>query len=929
MPKGSVRVIRCLPNAQSRRRVLLDAGMGAFSAITCLSDGLGRPLSEAAAETGAGEFVSLSELAGRALDASGIPRGNALASERESLAALAAVCRNLPEDSPFKGSSAFAGFHRRLDRTLVELRLWKISVEQLLELAKGVPPHLSAKLGSLAWLMESQEGALEHLGKTFVENRIAKGLTSFFEPSASIGPVLIFAGSDDAPLYADWMKWLALQGVAVTVVVDHQASSAQLFEGARRLESLFAGHPKSVNEGNPLCRNLFAPQPSMGADFEVEIFSAADPLAEVEWALRRVNAALAAGTSASSIGLFGRDLSAYGPMIEAAADRFGVPVRLSKRIHLSQSALCRLLRDATRQTLKLGADSQRGLETTSYWPSDSISVRSELAAWAERAPTAAGLSEWVGWWRGCLDFEWVRQARQTPSMTQTRDDLAAAALEEALLVHAMLEGQGLTSQLDAQRFLSLLNAAVDQEECALPAQGQGVLATSRPDELGSLDSLLVLGMLEGGFPRRRSEDPILSDFDRQAINALRPGKPELPDSHRDARGERDVLVRVCAAPSRRIAFSYPLTDDDRDNVPAFYLEEITRAMAGLVERGDHPRAQLTPPIENCAIQADRELCTALDSRSRPGPPAELFSDLAKAAVAPLLEDPLSPSELRDALHCGFKSAFRRGLKLDPKRMGLTWTILLALPQRVGLPAIAGPEEAKERLKHALEAQVLEHAHELSEGDLKLLRIWGSRLIKEWVGREFEARELWQKDPGSVRPHAAFGEEGLRGELPLPGRSLRLRGAATAQATMGPYAVVEILNARRSIAEAKSAEDLSDADAMELGVYLMALWGQRAAVAAEVESLSGDRTLFVLPRRLEQELAGKAASGMRVVDLGEPRSFLGRVKDNLSLALERIDAGAVAPSPGDHCSRCDFAELCRSAQGSGEEEGVTFASDVEA
>lgn len=797
-----------------------------------------------------------------------------------------------------------------------------------MELAKGVPPHLAAKLASLAWLMESQEGALEKLGKTFVENRLANCLTSVFEPSSSIGPILVFAGADDAPLYADWMTWLALQGVAVTVVLDCQASSAHLFEGARRLEKVFPGHPKSVNEGNPLCRNLFASQPSMGADFEVEIFSAADPLAEVEWALRRVHAALAAGTPASSIGLFGRDLSAYGPMIEAAADRFGVPVRLSKRIHLSQSALCRLLKDATRQTLKLGADSER-LDSTSYWPSDSTGVRSELAAWADRAPTAAGLSEWVGWWRGSLDFEWVRQARQTPSKTQTRDDLAASALEEALLLKTMLGSQEQPADLDSRRFVSLLAAAIDQEECALPAQGQGVLATSRPDELGSLDSLLVLGMLEGGFPRRRSEDPILSDFDRQAINALRPGKPELPDSHRDARGERDVLVKVCAAPSRRIAFSYPLTDDDRDNVPAFYLEEITRAMGGLVERGDHPRAQLTPPIENCALQADRELCTALDSRSRPGPPAELFSDLAKAAVAPLPDEPLSPSDLRDALLCGFKSAFRRGLKLDPKRIGLTWTILLALPQRVGLPAIADPSEAQERLKHALEAQVLEHAHELSEGDLRLLRIWGNRLIREWVGREFEARELWKKDPGSVRPHAAFGEEGLRGELPLPGRSLRLRGAATAQATMGPYAMVEILNARRSIAEAKSADDLSDADAMELGVYLMALWGQRAAVAAEVESLSGDRTLFVLPRRLEQELAGKAASGMRVVDLGEPRSFLGRVKTNLSQALERIDAGTVAPTPGDHCSRCDFAELCRSAQGSGEEEGVTFASDVEA
>ena len=54
---------------------------------------------------------------------------------------------------------------------------------------------------------------------------------------------------------------------------------------------------------------------------------------------------------------------------------------------------------------------------------------------------------------------------------------------------------------------------------------------------------MLQGMLEGVFPRRRSEDPILTDLERAEISLYLETRP-LPDSHREARRERDQFYRL-------------------------------------------------------------------------------------------------------------------------------------------------------------------------------------------------------------------------------------------------------------------------------------------------------------------------------------------------------------------------------------------------
>lgn len=192
------------------------------------------------------------------------------------------------------------------------------------------------------------------------------------------------------------------------------------------------------------------------------------------------------------------------------------------------------------------------------------------------------------------------------------------------------------------------------------------------------------------------------------------------------------------------------------------------------------------------------------------------------------------------------------------------------------------------------------------------------MIDSWIEAEFTARQVWPKDPGTIRPHAAFGGPGLASELPMKGGAVNLRGAITAVSRMGPYAVGHLHGARRGLVAANSADALTDADLLEIGLHLWSLSAESAYTALEVQALEGDRVLYVLPRDPEYDLTARVEKGLRVVDLGERAEFFPRVKALLGQALETVRQGAALATPGDHCAYCDFGEVCRVSVSFGEE-----------
>jgi hypothetical protein len=469
--------------------------------------------------------------------------------------------------------------------------------------------------------------------------------------------------------------------------------------------------------------------------------------------------------------------------------------------------------------------------------------------------------------------------------------------------------------------VSLAEFVAELEEIArslsatLGEKTDGFATASRSESVGEPAHLFVLGMLEGVFPRRRTEDPVLSDFERDQIAALRLGEPFLPDSHQRARAERDEFVALCASAKESVTFSYPLAGEDRDNVPAFYLQEAKRARGTGWMEAARSRKDLAPP--GSALAADRRLADALSAPKERPSPSRLESGQSLAALAPSVEFRVSPNELHDAALCPFRYVFGRRLELRGEDAREPLSRLRRLPQAAELTATESREQALAQLRAMLEVEVEALRSEIPPGELKLLRAAGERQIRDWVEREFLAREVWPKDSGSVKPHAAFDQPGLAGELPLKGKTVKLKGAVTSVCSMGNYSVAQLANARSSLVET-NAEKLSDADKLELGVILWALSGTKPGTAVEVGSMGGRRTLFVLPRFQEQPLDSRQGEGLRVVAFDDKRAFFTEVKELLSSAIERIDRVDVEAVPGDQCTFCDLGELCRNSKDFGED-----------
>lgn len=108
------------------------------------------------------------------------------------------------------------------------------------------------------------------------------------------------------------------------------------------------------------------------------------------------------------------------------------------------------------------------------------------------------------------------------------------------------------------------------------AFGNGVLLAPVSVARGiDADIVLVLGMVEGAFPRTPREDPLLPDSERAAAPALRAG------ADRRIRRDREDFLAACAVAPRRI-FCFPASGlrDQRANLPSRWLLAVCSDLAG-------------------------------------------------------------------------------------------------------------------------------------------------------------------------------------------------------------------------------------------------------------------------------------------------------------------------------------------------------------
>jgi RecB family exonuclease len=92
--------------------------------------------------------------------------------------------------------------------------------------------------------------------------------------------------------------------------------------------------------------------------------------------------------------------------------------------------------------------------------------------------------------------------------------------------------------------------------------------------------VFVPGMVEKAFPVRPSEDPVLLDGERSALNTL--GLGELPLKKERAAEERLLLTLACGGAQERLVFSYPRLDPatGRARMPSIFMLRAAETVTG-------------------------------------------------------------------------------------------------------------------------------------------------------------------------------------------------------------------------------------------------------------------------------------------------------------------------------------------------------------
>ncbi|HEY0867075.1 MAG TPA: PD-(D/E)XK nuclease family protein [Fimbriimonas sp.] len=956
MAHGRLCVLRAIPGSTSLSPLVRRFCQPGQGIVTAFSDAVLPSCKDEVDLDSLVEVLSFGEVVRRLLELGG-EEALRIAPNGHHLAAIAEACLQLPEESPFRRAARFPGFHQALLKTLKELNEWGLFSEEMEALAEQREDRLGDKLRSLALIDRESRTLLNRLGLETHARQMQMCLETTPERDGSYDRLLAIVGSEESPLKLRWLRWAAEQGMDLTVVLDRHATDGKVFAGAERAAKLLGVEPQEVGESNRLMQNLFAEKEHEGPSIEVTIASAADPLAECEWAIRRVAEAGPEGRAS----IYARNLEAYAPLIEASAKRFKVPIRLSRRAPLSTNSLARLTLTALEfvassdvrtigpliQSSYLGLTGEQQAAVASalrechrtrdlQWLTLRTWVEQHeglfgwmlrLLEWRhENAGVARRLSEWTPRLRELIDdvLPVLNSAEVASDYSQERDRRARNQILRLLAGEASIANATERESIPLAEFVRTCRRLWETSDVSVPADDVGACVTGNPDCLEDADTVVVLGMLEGVFPRRRTEDPVLADMERKAISSLRPGEPELRTSRQVAEEERDAFYRVCARAKRKLVLSYPLADDTRDNVPAFYLELVRHAQ-GSVETANHPRSHVAPPIEACHTQADRDLRTALDGRREPPLPIEVSAEATLSRLRSE-EKPVAPNELRDAHTCSFMYLSRHRLKLRPKRTAARWASLRQLPHAATLPKHATAQEAERALVDALESHLDSLYSEVPDWELQLMRSGGKRLIAEWVRREFASRRIWPKKDESVCVNVGFGTHGVRDSL---WGGVKLEGVIPAISQIDELRVAHLFS-RNS----REPSRLTDNDRLFLGIYLASLFEAGKETAVEMETMAGQRTLYRLTRQGTRPLVSEVQSGLQVVDLSEiedpvvaKKTFYEDVKRMVGQASARIRDGRVEVQVGDWCDWCDYGELCRRSRLFGEEDSP-FGVDEE-
>lgn len=196
--------------------------------------------------------------------------------------------------------------------------------------------------------------------------------------------------------------------------------------------------------------------------------------------------------------------------------------------------------------------------------------------------------------------EWMKQAESAGDYEQ-RDEHEQTWNELTELLDLMVDLLG-DEPLSLADFAEILESGLEQFDLALtpPTVDQVLVGQLDRTRLHDVQAVLVLGLCEGTFPQRCSEDLILCDQERRELKHWR---LEIdPDSRRRLLDENLLAYRAFTRPSRRLIVFRPEADDAGRTLPASIFWDAL--------------SQLCPQPSDTAISSDSDGLSAIGTPRR-------------------------------------------------------------------------------------------------------------------------------------------------------------------------------------------------------------------------------------------------------------------------------------------------------------------------
>lgn len=342
----------------------------------------------------------------------------------------------------------------------------------------------------------------------------------------------------------------------------------------------------------------------------------ADTWAEVRAVLASAKQLLEAGVKPDEVVLLTRAENVYGPVLQAVAWEYGLPVNSYNQVQLRHTRIGELL-----QLMITSAQEDLPFEVTTrltrhafgprlsalQWQAARLAGASGAAAWQEHGldtavldwPLRASAGEYARLVTSCFDA-WGTERRASLS---AHDALALQALRDGLAELQLLYPPGSTVTLsewhtDVEELLNISSVA------AAPGRGGLELHTPLSVAGASYRHVFVLGAVEGQLPRRLQDDPVLPWQLRQQISGL-------DDITQTVSRELATIRSALAGAIETLHFTMPLRFQNSETTPSPLLQELGLSPT----QGTHPalasiEEQRQATISSLAADTDSTLAAA-------------------------------------------------------------------------------------------------------------------------------------------------------------------------------------------------------------------------------------------------------------------------------------------------------------------------------